>query len=66
MWLGEAAPVDVGAPTAGASGDPLDRADGFEFEPLVATRTAAAMNTADASTSASRNPPRTGVIVAPP
>jgi hypothetical protein len=62
MWLGEAAPLDVGAPTAGASGDPLETADGFE--PLVATRTAAAMNTPEASTSASRNPPLTGVIVA--
>jgi hypothetical protein len=66
MWLGEAAPLDVGAPTAGASGDPLETVEGFEFEPLVATRTAAAMNTPEASTSASRNPPLTGVIVALP
>jgi hypothetical protein len=64
MRLGEAAPTDVGVPTAGASVEPLDTADWFDFEPLVASRTTAAMNTPEASTSASRNPPLTGVIVA--
>jgi hypothetical protein len=64
MWGGEATPLDVGAPTAGASGEPFDAAVGCLFELFVAANATAATNSAVASTSPSRtNPPLTAVIV---
>jgi hypothetical protein len=66
MWLGDAAVLDVGAPIAGASGEPFDAAVGCWLPELfVAANTTAAMNNPEASTSASRTrPPLTGGIVA--
>ena len=64
MWLGDALMLDVGAPTAGASGEPFDAATGCLFVPFVAASTTAATNSPEASRSASRTcPPLTNLIL---